>query len=42
MSEPDDAPLDWQFYVEDMIGFRELGRDYGAQLLAARGPASRS
>ena len=32
MSEPDDAPRDWQFYVEDMIGFCERVRDYTAGL----------
>ena len=32
MSEPDDALRDWQFYVEDMIGFCERVRDYTAGL----------
>jgi uncharacterized protein with HEPN domain len=32
MSEPDDALRDWQFYVEDMIGFCERIRDYTAGL----------
>ena len=32
MSEPDDAPRDWQFYVEDMIGFCERIRNYTAGL----------
>lgn len=32
MSEPDDAPREWQFYVEDMIGFCERVRDYTAAL----------
>ena len=30
MSEPDDALRDWQFYVEDMIGFCERIRNYTA------------
>ena len=32
MSEPDNAPRDWHFYVEDMIGFCERVRDYSAGL----------
>ena len=32
MSEPHDAPREWQFYVEDMIGFCERVRDYTAGL----------
>ena len=32
MSEPDDAPREWQFYVEDMIRFCERVRDYSAGL----------
>ena len=30
MSEPGDAPRDWRFYVEDMIGFCQRVRDYTA------------
>lgn len=32
MSEPEDAPRNWQFYVEDMIGFCERVRDLTAGL----------
>ena len=32
MSEPDDVLRDWQFYVEDMIGFGERIRNYTAGL----------
>ena len=32
MSKPDDAPREWQLYVEDMIGFCERVRDYTAGL----------
>ena len=27
MSEPYDAPREWRFYIEDMIGFCERVRD---------------
>ena len=32
MSEPDDAPREWQFHVEDKIGFCERVRDNTAGL----------
>lgn len=32
MSEPGDAPRDWHFYVEDMIGFCKKILDYTAGL----------
>ncbi|MCY4550585.1 MAG: DUF86 domain-containing protein [Defluviicoccus sp.] len=32
MSEPDDAPRDWRFYVTDMVGFCERVLDYTAGL----------
>ena len=38
MSEPDNALRNWQFYVEDMIGFCERIRDYTAGLDKAAVP----